>query len=79
MSVYTIALGGAHGSGNYAQQRDLANMATELIILVSIGGILPMIESRISLEEIPEAFRRLATRHVRGKIVAEIIPDDSAR
>lgn len=79
MSVHTIALGGAHGSGNYAQQRDLANMATELIILVSIGGILPMIESRISLEEIPEAFRRLATRHARGKIVAEIIPDDSAR
>ncbi len=76
MSVHTIALGGAHGSGNYAQQRDLANMATELIILVSIGGILPMIESRISLEEIPEAFKRLSTRHVRGKIVAEIIPDE---
>jgi D-arabinose 1-dehydrogenase-like Zn-dependent alcohol dehydrogenase len=47
-------------------------MAEEMIALVSEKKIDPMIEQRIRLEDIPEGLAQLQTRHVRGKIVAEI-------
>jgi NADPH:quinone reductase-like Zn-dependent oxidoreductase len=71
-SIHNIAYGGAHTSTNRAAQIDLASMATEMIALVSEKKIDPMIEQTISLEDIPEGLAQLQTRHVKGKIVAEL-------
>ncbi len=71
-SIHNIAYGGAHTSTNRAAQLDLARMAEEMITLVADKKIDPMIEQTISLEEIPEGLAQLQTRHVKGKIVAEI-------
>lgn len=71
-SVHNIAYGGAHASNNREAQIDLANMATEMIALVAEKKIDPMIEQIIGLADIPEGLAQLQTRHVRGKIVAEI-------
>lgn len=71
-SVHNIAYGGAHTSTNRAAQLDLAHMADEMIALVTDGKINTMIEQTISLEDIPNGLTQLETRHVKGKIVAEI-------
>jgi NADPH:quinone reductase-like Zn-dependent oxidoreductase len=71
-SIHNIAYGGAHSSTNRAAQFDLANMADELIALVADKKIDPMIEQTISLDQIPEGLAQLESRHVKGKIVAEI-------
>lgn len=71
-SIHNIAYGGAHTSTNRAAQIDLANMATEMIALVAEKKIDPMIEQTISLEDIPEGLAQLQTRHVKGKIIAEL-------
>ena len=71
-SVHNIAYGGAHTSTNRAAQLDLAHMADEMIALVTEGKINTMIEQTISLEDIPDGLTQLETRHVKGKIVAEI-------
>ena len=71
-SVHNIAYGGAHSSTNRAAQFDLAKMAEEMIGLVAEGKIDTMIEQTIGLEDIPNGLAQLETRHVKGKIVAEI-------
>lgn len=73
ISVHTLALGGAHGSGDVIAQRDLAQMAKEFGKLVSEKKINPMVEQLISLEEIPSFLNKLSERHVKGKIVAKIL------
>jgi NADPH:quinone reductase-like Zn-dependent oxidoreductase len=72
-SIHNIAYGGAHTSTNRSAQLDLANMASEMITLVSDKKIDPMIEQTITMEEIPEGLAQLEGRHVKGKIVAEYI------
>ncbi len=72
-SVHQVAYGGAHTSNNRDAQLDLARMATEMIALVAEGKIDPMITQVIALDEIPQGLEQLQTRHVRGKIVAEIV------
>ena len=71
-SIHNIAYGGAHTSTNRAAQEDLARMAEEMIGLVAEKKIDPMITQTISLEDIPDGLAQLQTRHVKGKIVAEI-------
>ena len=71
-SVHNIAYGSAHTSTNRAAQLDLAHMADEMIALVADNKINTMIEQTISLEDIPYGLTQLETRHVKGKIVAEI-------
>jgi NADPH:quinone reductase len=71
-SLHNIAYGGAHSSTNVAAQIDLASMAEEMIALVAAGKIDAMIEQTIGLEDIPAGLAQLETRHVKGKIVAEI-------
>lgn len=71
-SVHQVAYGGAHTSNNRDAQLDLARMASEMIVLVAEGKIDPMVSQVIGLEDIPEGLAQLETRHVRGKIVAEI-------
>lgn len=72
-SVHTVALGGAHGSGDFIAQKDLAQMAEELGTLVAERKINPMVEQVISLEDIPAFLKKLSERHVKGKIVAKLI------
>jgi D-arabinose 1-dehydrogenase-like Zn-dependent alcohol dehydrogenase len=47
-------------------------MAEELIALVAAKKIDPMIEQTIAFEEIPSGLTQLESRHVKGKIVAEL-------
>ncbi len=70
ISLHKISLGAAHPSSNRDEQLDLARMANEMIALVAEGKIDPLVEQRISLEEIPAGLAQLETRHVKGKIVA---------
>jgi NADPH:quinone reductase-like Zn-dependent oxidoreductase len=71
-SVHQVAYGGAHTSNNRAAQLDLARMAEEMIAMVAEKKIDPMVQQVIGLEDIPGGLAQLETRHVRGKIVAEI-------
>ncbi len=71
-SVHQVAYGGAHTSNNRAAQVDLARMAEEMIALVAAKKIDPMVQQVIGLEDIPAGLAQLETRHVRGKIVAEL-------
>lgn len=71
-SIHNIAYGGAHTSTNHEAQVDLARMATEMIGLVAEKKIDPMIEQTLTLDEIPSGLEQLQSRHVKGKIVAEI-------
>jgi len=71
-SVHNIAYGGAHPSANRAAQFDLARMAEEMIALVAEKKIDPMIEQVITLDQIPEGLAQLQSRHVKGKIIAEL-------
>lgn len=71
-SIHQVAYGGAHTSNNRDAQLDLARMAEEMIALVDEGKINTMVEQVIGLEDIPEGLAQLQTRHVKGKIVAEI-------
>tara|TARA_Y100001934_G_scaffold96837_3_gene119533 strand:+ start:1902 stop:2786 length:885 start_codon:yes stop_codon:yes gene_type:complete len=71
-SIHNIAYGGAHTSTNRAAQEDLAKMAEEMISLIANKKIDPMITQTISLEEIPDGLTQLETRHVKGKIIAEV-------
>jgi NADPH:quinone reductase len=73
ISLHKISLGAAHFSNNRQAQCDLAKMAQEMITLVSEGRIDAMVEQRISLDQVPEGLAQLQTRHVRGKIVAELL------
>ena len=72
-SIHRVAYGGAHTSTNREAQVDLALMAEEMIGLVAEKKIDPMIEQVIGLDDIPEGLAQLETRHVRGKIVAELV------
>jgi NADPH:quinone reductase-like Zn-dependent oxidoreductase len=74
LSVHDIALGGAHLSGDRTAQAQLAQIGRELGKLVSDRTITPMLQEVICLEQIPDGLTRLAQRHVRGKVVAQIQP-----
>ncbi len=71
-SVHRVAYGGAHTSNSREAQVDLARMADEMIGLVVAKKIDPMVMQVIGLADIPEGLAQLETRHVRGKIVAEL-------
>ncbi len=75
LSIHEIALGVAHLSGDRLAQEDLARMGRELGALVAQGRISPTLIETIALEAVPEGLTRLAGRHVRGKIVAQIIAE----
>lgn len=73
ISLHKISLGAAHFSNNRQAQCDLSLMAQEMITLVAEGRIEAMVEQRITLDQIPEGLAQLQTRHMRGKIVAELL------
>ncbi len=72
ISLHKISLGAAHNDNNRDAQLDLARMASEMIALVAEGRIAPLVEQLIRLDEVPAGLAQLETRHVRGKIVAEL-------
>lgn len=71
-SLHEIALGVAHLSGDRLAQLDLARIGSEMGELLTRGAVQPTVSEVISLSEVPEALERIAGRHVRGKIVAQI-------
>lgn len=73
ISVHEVALGGAYLTGDTIAQEDLARIGREFGALVSKGIVKPMLQEVIRLNEIPDALERLAMRHVRGKIVAQLL------
>jgi NADPH:quinone reductase-like Zn-dependent oxidoreductase len=74
ISIHEVALGGAFLSEDRVAQEDLAKIGIEFGALASKGSIKPMLEEVIPLEDVPDALVRLSMRHVRGKIVAAIVP-----
>jgi NADPH:quinone reductase-like Zn-dependent oxidoreductase len=73
LSIHEIFLNGAHLSGDRIAQEDLARMGREMIELVRTKQIDPTVSEIISLEAVPDGLRRLSQRHVRGKIVAQLV------
>ena len=74
-SVHEVALGGAYKAGHLPTQRDFAVMGEEMMARLAAGRLDPMVEEIVTIEDIPEALRRLRRREVTGKIVARIAPD----
>jgi NADPH2:quinone reductase len=72
LSVHDIALGGAHLSGDRIAQAQLAQIGRDFGQLVGDRAVTPMVETVISLDEIPAGLNRLSRCHGRGKIVAQI-------
>ncbi|MFC4809317.1 zinc-binding dehydrogenase [Paenibacillus sp. GCM10023250] len=68
-TVHKMMLSGAYLAGDERAETELGVMAEQFMALMTAGKIVPMIEKRISLEEIPGELTRLSQRHVRGKIV----------
>jgi NADPH:quinone reductase-like Zn-dependent oxidoreductase len=73
LSIHEIALGVAHLSGDLKAQEELAIIGQELGSLITAGQVKPIISEVIRLEEVPQGLMKIAERHVRGKIVAQII------
>jgi NADPH:quinone reductase len=72
LSIHEIALGVAHLSGDQKAQEELAIIGQELGSLLAAGQVKPIISEVISLGEVPQSLTKIAERHVRGKIVAQI-------
>lgn len=74
ISIHAIALGGAYQEcADRRAQEDLAALGWEFGALVDSKKIDPMLSEVIGIADIPAALQRLAKRHVRGKIVAQIV------
>lgn len=73
LSLHEIALGVAHLFGNPQAQSELATVGRELGALIDSGHIRPALTRVIRLDEVPSALEEIAGRHVRGKIVAQVI------
>ncbi len=72
ISYHEVALNAAHHIDDMIAQADLAKMGDELLALVAEKKVAPMIESIISLKEVPSALEELSKRHVKGKIITKV-------
>lgn len=72
VNVATVNLGGAHLSGNPAQQADLGKMNAEVLQLMSQGKINPLIERVLPFEQIVDGLQMLKNRQVKGKLVVRL-------
>ncbi|MNW45906.1 Zinc-type alcohol dehydrogenase-like protein [compost metagenome] len=72
MSLHEIALGGAHTSGDYYAQANLASIGDEFANLLADKKIMPPAMTIISMEDIPEYLFKLKEGKITGKIVAKI-------
>lgn len=69
-SLHQVALGAAYGADHLPTQSDFAAMGDEMLALLAEGKIDPMITETLSLDDVPDALRRLRARAVTGKLVA---------
>lgn len=76
LSLHEIALGVAHLSGDLQAQAELATLGIELGALIDGGHIRPALTRVVRLEDVPSALMEIAGRHVRGKIVAQVIENE---
>ena len=72
LSVDVVNLGGAHHSGNLAQQADLGKMNAEMLNLAAAGKVDPLIEKVISFDQIKAGLQASKDHQVVGKLVAKI-------
>ncbi|MBT2686587.1 zinc-binding dehydrogenase [Bacillus sp. ISL-47] len=72
LSFHQIALGSVHQSGNVNEQRKLSEMGNHMLSLLQEGKLHALVEKVVALEEVPAALAELATRRVKGKIVAKL-------
>ncbi|GEM00904.1 NADPH:quinone reductase [Halolactibacillus halophilus] len=72
LSFHQVALGSVHQSNNAKEQRTLSQMGDHMLMLLQEGKLDALVAKVISLDEVPEALAELATRKVKGKIVAKI-------
>ena len=73
LSVHDIALGSVYRVGDRKAQEDLARMGAEMLALLQAGKLNPLVSEICALDAVPDGLHRLAQRHVRGKIVAQLI------
>jgi NADPH:quinone reductase-like Zn-dependent oxidoreductase len=72
LSIHDINLGGAYRSKCTRSIERLGTTGQKFADFVGNMSINPMVTQVITLEQIPEALRRLSMRNVRGKIVAQL-------
>lgn len=72
LSVDVVNLGGAHRSGNPAQQAGLGKMNAEMLNLAAAGKVDPLIEKIISFDQIKAGLQAIKDHQVVGKLVAKI-------
>lgn len=72
LSIDVVNLGGAHGSGNPMEQRDLGTMASDVLSMVSQGQLDPLITGVLPFGDLVEGLRSLADHKVTGKIVVDV-------
>ncbi len=73
-SIHEVFVGGAHLFGDRLAQEDMKIMAEHLVALIVEGAVRSLPVSTIPFEGIPEGLDALAGGHVRGKIVASLVP-----
>ncbi len=68
-SIHEVALGGAYGAGDTRTQADFAVMGDALLAMLAEGRLDPMVEHRITLDQVPDFLGRLRRREFDGKAV----------
>ncbi|WP_215115432.1 zinc-binding dehydrogenase [Exiguobacterium sp. s80] len=69
-SIHEVALAAAYASQNDRAIRNLGHMASTLLLLVQQNELDPLVTDIIPADQLVEGLKRLAERHVRGKIIA---------
>ncbi|WP_214810831.1 zinc-binding dehydrogenase [Exiguobacterium sp. s127] len=69
-SIHEVALAAAYASQNDRAIRNLGQMASALLLLVQQNELDPLVTDIIPADQLVEGLKRLAERHVRGKIIA---------
>ena len=72
LSIDVVNLGGAHGSGNPMEQRDLGTMASDVLSMVSQGQLDPLITGVLPFGDLVAGLRSLADHKVTGKLVGDV-------
>jgi NADPH:quinone reductase-like Zn-dependent oxidoreductase len=71
-SMHEVALGGAYGAGYRPTQEDFSRIGAWFMDQLAAGRISPMIEHRISMDQVKHYLQRLKAGDIVGKIVVGI-------
>jgi NADPH:quinone reductase-like Zn-dependent oxidoreductase len=74
-SIHEVALGGAYSSGHRPTQEDFATMLNALLVMVAEGKLNPMVETMITLDQVPGHLAELREGHLPGKTVVKVRED----